>query len=171
MTNSQDDALEIIYRRRAERLARRRTEGDTATTTGALVFGAGDERYALELSTLAEVVPYRSCTPVPGAPAALLGVVNLRGDIRSVVDLRVMLGLPRRGNEPGGYVLILREADGSLGLAVDRIDEVRQFDAAHLTPPPDGSAPGHARLVRGITPDSVLVLDTAAIVAHVAHLE
>src|SRR5262245_40897225 len=83
--------LEAVYRRRAAQLARRQGELSAKKTFPALVFGLGSERYAIELSELAEVLPYRTATPVPGVSPSLLGVINLRGAIRAIADLRRIL--------------------------------------------------------------------------------
>src|SRR5437762_13989481 len=91
-------AIEEVYWRRAARMAVRTAVATDATTLAILVFGLGTERYAIELSLLAEVFPFRGCTAVPGAPAHLLGVINVRGDFRAVLDLRRPLNLAPAGH-------------------------------------------------------------------------
>src|ERR1043166_6920649 len=78
---------ETIYRERAARLASQRALPEASPTLGALVFTLGTERYAVELRDLVEVLPFDSCTPVPGGPQELLGVINWRGEIRPGLSL------------------------------------------------------------------------------------
>jgi chemotaxis signal transduction protein len=157
--------IDEVYRRRAEQLARRPASGAVATTLGILVLQAGAERYAIELSALAEIFPYRGCTPVPGAPPALLGVMNVRGDLRPVADLGRLLGLPP-GGTGGGYVVMLRRQDSPVGLRIDTIEGVRLVDPATLVRAGSGPANIRAsRLVKAITADTVILIDTHAALA------
>src|SRR5688500_3176258 len=80
--------VEAAFRHRAEQLASRRArETDRTAGLRVLVFALGADRYGIELSDLVEVVPFARCTSVPGGPRQLLGVINFRGAVRSVVDL------------------------------------------------------------------------------------
>jgi purine-binding chemotaxis protein CheW len=153
--------IDEVYRRRARQLAERQLERTESATTAVLVFNLGTERYGLPLSELAEVLPYRGSTPVPGTPAALLGVINVRGDIRPVADLRTLLELASAGGDGGAYVVMLRH--GGIGLKVDAVDEVRQVDPATLLTGRDGAAliPG-SRFVRALTADGVILIDIGA---------
>src|SRR5262245_45767882 len=114
----QDDSarLQRVLAARAAALANRKANAE-AQTDGLvlLTFMLGAERYALELSELAEVLPLQQITPVPAPPAELSGVINLRGEIITVIDLARVLDLPPSPPN-GGYVLLLRQAGGVVGL-------------------------------------------------------
>jgi chemotaxis signal transduction protein len=164
---SDQRVIDEVYRRRALRLAARRPAETVSATLPVLIVGVGPERYAIELSALAEVFPYRSCTTVPGAPPALLGVINVRGDIRAVADLRRLLGLTPGEDTPAGYVVMLRHTGSAMGLRVDRIEQVRQVDPVQLLPGTDGAAPIHgSRFVKALTADTVMLLDAGAVLSH-----
>jgi purine-binding chemotaxis protein CheW len=126
--------IEAVYSRRAIELARTTAARSLARGFPTLVFSLAQERYAIELQALAEVLPFRRCVPVPGSPAQFLGVINLRGEVRSVADGRRLL-LPAAG--PGGdsgFILMLRRPGQEIGLKVDRIDEfleLRREELAH----------------------------------------
>lgn len=156
--------LEQVYQRRARQLAERPAAETESATLGVLVFALGTERYAIELSHLSEVLPHRECTAVPGAPPALLGVINVRGDIQPVVDLRRLLDLAP-GTLTTGYVLMLRDQDRQIGIRVDNVEEVRQIDPARLTTA-DGTAIAGARFVKALTADTVMLLDARAALAQ-----
>ena len=105
-----------------------------------LVCACGEDRYGLALAQVAQVLSARPITAVPGAPAALLGVVALSGRVLSVLGLARALG---RGGatEPGtGHLVVLRGS--AVALAVDRVEGV----AAIAIADPDRPAAGDALL-------------------------
>lgn len=159
--------MDEVYRRRARQLAGRKAAGTGSKTLAVMVFGLGKERYAIELSELAEVLPYRGCTAVPGALPALIGVINVRGEIRSVVDLRRILELQPGEDTATGYVLMVRQQGRTIGFKVDTIDQVRQIDPAQLVSATDGAAPiPGSRFVKALTADTVILIDTSAALSH-----
>lgn len=162
--------LDEIYRRRAAQLAaRHQATGPAAATIPALAFGLDTERYAIVLAELAEVLPYRGATAVPGAPAAMLGVINVRGKICGVVDLRRVLTLPPADPSAGGYVLVLRANDRSLGLRVDTLDHVQALDAATILAAGSvatGDVVARSRFVKALTADAVSLIDPSAVLSH-----
>jgi chemotaxis signal transduction protein len=83
----------------------------------AIVLPIGEDRYGIELTDVREVVPEPLLTPVPGAPAAVLGVVNLRGEVVPVLDTAQLLGLPAL--ERLAYAVIAECDAGLAGLASD----------------------------------------------------
>ena len=99
-------------------------------------FLLGDALYGIDALRVQEIVRSRPVTPVPLAPAAVVGLMNLRGQIVTALDLRSRLGLAP--DEAGSaVVVVVQTADGAVGLAVDEIGDVvdaagRQFEA-----PPD----------------------------------
>ena len=159
-------SLDAIFERRAANLAARRAAGAVAPTVDLLAFNVGGTRCAIELSELAEVLPYRGATTVPGVDRSLLGVINVRGDIAVVVDLRRILDVDAATESTAGYVLMLRGRERRVGLRVDGIDEVRRLDAASPLTPAGAGAVAGAKRVKALTSDAVLVLDVAAMLAH-----
>jgi purine-binding chemotaxis protein CheW len=159
--------LEEVYRQRALRLAQRKPVEVARQTVPALVFVIGKERYGIELSELSEVCSYRSSTSVPGAHPAVVGVVNIRGEIRALVDVRRLLQLDAAEDENPGYVLMLRREGRTIGLKVDSVEEVRQLDPAQLVSK-TGDAEGitHSSFVKAVTPDTLILLDVVAVLSH-----
>jgi purine-binding chemotaxis protein CheW len=160
-------AIEEVFQQRAARLAKRPAAAETSALLALLVFELGHERYGIELSEIQAVLPFGGCTPVPGAPPALIGVINVRGEIRAVVDTRALLGLPPAQDAAAGYVVLVRLPSGAVGLKVDRIDQVRRVDPAHLMAAAEGAVTLPAsRFVKALTRDTVIVLDAGAAFAH-----
>jgi purine-binding chemotaxis protein CheW len=160
------ERLEAIYRERAARLAGRQTPGaGPAAARRVLAFVLRGERYALEFADLAAIRPYAGATPVPGGPPVLLGVINIDGDIRSVVDLARLLELPGGENGADGYVLVVRRHGRQVALRVDQLDKIFQVGAGDLVVP-EGSTGPAAHFLRGLTPDRLRLLNTDALLAH-----
>jgi purine-binding chemotaxis protein CheW len=159
-----DRHIERVYARRAQQLSQRPAEV-AAETVSALICAVGQERYGIELPALTEVIPYRHSTPVPAAPAALLGLINVRGDIKAVLDLRAVLELEHAGGETR-YVVMLRQSKGTIGLGVERIEGVREIDPAKLLPAGSGTASlSGSRYVKAVTTDMVIMIDTNAVLS------
>jgi len=120
--------IQIAYRQRAVRLANTKTSR-TAVSPGlpVIIFRLARERYAIELKDLAEVLPFTRCTPVPGAPPQFLGVINLRGELRGVLDLSQLLALPESESAKSGFILMLRRSGLGVGLKVDSIEELHEI--------------------------------------------
>ena len=89
-----------------------------------VVFRLAEHEYALRLESVSEVLRMVAITPLPEAPPWLAGVINLRGRVIAVTDLRLRLGLPPR--EPGlnTPIIIVEEAGRQLGLIADAVVEV-----------------------------------------------
>ena len=159
--------LEAVYRQRASQLANRRLALRTAAPTRpVLAFFLGAERYGLELIDLAEVLPFGRCTPLPGAQRELLGVINLQGEVRSVLDLSRLLGLPDTNVSTGGYILMLRQQSLQIGLRVDRVEGIQHIVLAELALAGEQGPDSPACFLRGLTPDRLRILSTEAIVRH-----
>jgi purine-binding chemotaxis protein CheW len=147
----------------------------------------GDQRYAIAIGQVREILKLTSLTALPLMPTFVCGVMNLRGAVVPVIDLAARLGLGSATRSRRSCVVIVESHDEhsqrpqTLGLLVDAVHEVAEPPAAGLEPvPPLGTAvPGHflagyARLRGEVTPVLALaqVLDEAALGAEiVAHAQ
>jgi purine-binding chemotaxis protein CheW len=86
----------------------------------------GGELYAVDLRNVREVFEVESVTPVPGMPAALVGVANLRGVVIPLVDLRFLLGVPVNGPSPP-FAVVVRHGSRQVGVLVERVPEIRNL--------------------------------------------
>lgn len=125
----------------------------------------GTERYALETRLVREIARLDDFTPVPGAPDFVLGVVNLRGEVLAVMDLRRFFGVPVKGLTDLSRVAVLGEARGELGVLADEAQAVTTLRADEVLEPP-GSVAGIGRdYLRGVTADALIILDGAVLLA------
>jgi len=145
------------YRRRAALLAEPlRPASEVPGAEAIVIFRAGGERFAVPLSEVAEIIPNPACTPVPGAPPELAGVIQVRGEIRPVCELSRVLGLAGEPQRRSRTVLLLRKGAREFGLRIDAVDDIRMPAAGERRPAPEPLS-RHARWMTG---DLVPVLDT-----------
>lgn len=109
----------------------------------------GDDRYALASSCVREVVRWRTPTPVPGAPDLLPGIINQRGTIVPIVDLRLLLGLPAQPPSRATRLVIMHHAEVDLALLVDAVADLID-PPSELLPPPPTLAATTTRLLHGV---------------------
>ncbi|MDR3636741.1 MAG: chemotaxis protein CheW [Isosphaeraceae bacterium] len=105
-----------------------------------MVFEVGGRRFGLPATELREIVRAVTITPLPQGPAAIEGVIDVRGDVVPVIDLRRLLGMPSRPVALSDHLVITRLEGAPLALWIDRAIEVRSDEA--------GDDPGHERVVR-----------------------
>jgi purine-binding chemotaxis protein CheW len=159
--------IDRVYRERATQMAKRRTRtAANARTTDLLVFSLGVETYGIAISDIVEVLPSTRCTPVPRAAAEIAGVINLRGELRSVIDLRRLLSMPPAADEPGGNILMLRNGRDEVGLKVGQVEKVQTIREEELASPENSGGEGPGSYVTGLSPDNVIVLNPAALRLH-----
>jgi purine-binding chemotaxis protein CheW len=150
---------QAILDERARRLAA--PIGDAANATQAellevATFTLSGEQYAIETRYVREIVPLADFTPVPRSPNSLFGVVNLRGEVLAVFDLRPLLGLGQGSISDLFRVIVLGRERAEFGVLADAVDDVRMLPADLFDLP--GSDDQH-RYVRGVTTEALAVLD------------
>jgi purine-binding chemotaxis protein CheW len=101
-----------------------------------LAFSLGAEEYAIPLLAVREVIAVPDITPVPQSPAHFLGIMNLRGQVISVLDLRTKFGIRPQSSEETS-VIILDLQDHSLGVVVDSVNSVISPSADQMSDPPE----------------------------------
>jgi len=89
-------------------------------------------------------------TPVPQAPDVIEGLINLRGQIVTAIDMRRRLRLPQRSGEHAPMNIVVRTVDGAVSLLVDEIGDVLDMDSATYERPPDNLDPAAKNLIRGV---------------------
>ena len=143
--------------------------GEPGDTTQYLTFVCAGEEYGVEILRVQEIKGWEGVTRVPYTPAYLLGVMNLRGMIVPVIDLRTRFGLPRRTADSSTVVIVLRvratRGEKTMGLVVDAVSDVYNLPGSAVKATPDLGGAGDSAAgacVRGLmTVDEkmVMVLD------------
>jgi chemotaxis signal transduction protein len=148
---------ERIFRQRATALARPSVAlADSERQQRIMVFHLGEERCALPLSDVVEVISGAAIAPVPGAPAYVAGVIQVRGEIRPVFRLGQLLGTAVA--ESSDTVALVRRRNHEVGLRIGRVEDIRTVSEADLQQGPAGNP-----RIQYVTADLVLVLHLDAL--------
>lgn len=155
------DGRRQLLDERARLLARVPEEPPRAGEELELVgFVLAGERYGIESRFVREVARLTRFTPVPGTPAFVLGVTNLRGEILALFDLRHLLGVTADGVTDLGRIVVLGEHRPEFGLLADAASEILSVPGASLAQP---EAAWGRPYLRGVGPDGVIVLSGEAL--------
>jgi purine-binding chemotaxis protein CheW len=117
------------------------------------------EHYAIESRYVREVHPLENLTPVPCAPAFVRGVINLRGEILSVIDIKIFFDLPVRGLTDLDKVIVLQSGNMSFGILADAITGVRRIPTADIQASLPTLRDIRTAYLRGVTSDRTVILD------------
>lgn len=101
-----------------------------------IIFDVGDILCAVSITQVQEINQNLGITSVHHAPAYVKGVLNLRGQIVSVIDLRQKFGFEALELHPEMRIVVVRFAEENIGLLVDRVQDVMRADAGDITVPP-----------------------------------
>jgi len=119
-------------------------------TSEVLVFVLGREEYGVDILKVQEIRGYEKVTPIPAAPGYLKGVVNLRGIIVPVIDLRVKFGMPDPRYDAFTVVVILRLARRVIGVVVDGVSDVMALRAQDVKPAPQLGSVVESSFIEGL---------------------
>lgn len=120
------------------------TSGEFAT------FFVGGMFFGVDVLHVQEVLCFQPMTPVPQAPQAIEGLINLRGQIVTAIDMRRRLGLAPGASGHVPMNIVVRTADGAVSLLVDEIGDVLNMEAANYERPPENLDPAARELIRGV---------------------
>ena len=147
-------------------------DDNTATADDQILsFILGGEEYGVDILRVQEIKGWEKTTQIPNSPDYVMGVINLRGSVVPVVDLRVRFGLDNITYDESTVVIILRAEDETgtqkiIGLVVDGVSDVHTLNKSELQPAPSMTGSIHSDYVNGLA----TVSDKMVIVLHVDQL-
>ncbi|HWO34417.1 MAG TPA: chemotaxis protein CheW [Candidatus Acidoferrum sp.] len=156
-----------ILRTRARFLAQERN-GDKEPPQSPLVvveFLLASEHYGIELTYIREIHALSEFTPLPGTPAFVLGLTNVRGRILSVIDIKKLFDLPEKGLTDLNKVIVVRTHQMELGILADAVLGVRAIGRNEFRTSLPTLTGIRAEYLKGITKDPLVVLDIATILS------
>lgn len=137
-----------------------------------LTFFLADGEYGVDILSVQEIMVLSPITKIPGMPIYLKGVINLRGVIVPIVDLRCRFGIEAREYDPSTVVIVLRSLQNNntivVGVVVDAVSEVYKLTTADIKPAPDFGSDIDSRYISYLaTIDEKIVslLDTASLLS------
>ncbi len=129
-------------------------DGAVTDATQYLTFNLAEELFALDIGKVREVLDYTTVTRVPGTPEFMRGVINLRGSVVPVVDMRLKFGLPATEQGVNTCIIIVEVAvDGEttvLGAMADAVQEVLELEPDRIEPPPRIGTRLNIEFIRGM---------------------
>lgn len=115
-----------------------------------LTFQLGKEQFGLPIGAVREINRVAEITPVPKTPGFMKGIMNLRGKIIPVVDLRIKFGMPSQAYSRDTCIIVIESDIGQVGMIVDAVKEVVDLKTEEIEPAPNlGNSPGK-EFVRGM---------------------
>jgi purine-binding chemotaxis protein CheW len=133
-----------------------------------LGFPLGAERFAIEILRVQEIRALGAITPIPNAPTHIRGVINLRGTVVPVIDLRLRFGLDTTADPRFAIILVVTAHDRVVGLIADAVPKVLTVTREEVAPPPDFGQRVDLSFVSGVlhrANDLVLLLDLERLLA------
>ncbi|MEP7357501.1 MAG: chemotaxis protein CheW [Anaerolineales bacterium] len=151
-----------ILRARARLLAQEHGQmGPAVDLLEVVEFSLASETYGFDAAFVREVYPLKEFTPIPGVPPFVLGIVNVRGQILSIIDLKKFFELPEKGLGQLNKLIILRSEQMELCILADDILGARSIELQALQAAPSTVSGIGAQYLRGITAERVIILDAA----------
>ena len=116
-----------------------------------LTFAVGREDYGIEIRQVTEIIGIQKITDVPDMPGYIKGVINLRGKVIPVMDVRLRFRMAERAYDDRTCIIVVNVNDIAVGLVVDTVKEVADIPAQQIELPPSmGDANGHDLFVQGL---------------------
>ena len=125
-----------------------------------LAFFLGDEEYGLEILKVYEIIGMLPITPVPRTPTFIRGVINLRGKVIPVMDMRARFGMPAIPDTEETCIIVVKAQGVQMGIVVDRVSEVLDIRSEEIEDAPAFGAQVNTEYILGIgkSNDSVKIL-------------
>ena len=155
-----------ILRARAKSLAQEpERKGEAEKYLEVLAFLLAHETYAIETVFIREVYPLTELTPLPCTPDYIFGIINIRGQILTIIDMKKFFDLPEKGITNLNRVIVVRNEDMELGILADEIIGIKSIFGDDIKPPPATITGIGAEYLKGVTEDRLIVLDADKILS------
>jgi len=154
-----------VLKERALRTAGRNKvkTNDVSKLLNVVAFQLQPERFAFGEKFISEVLALKEITPVPGTPLFVMGVINLRGRIVSIINLKTLFNLKDRGLTELNKVLILKNENMEFGIVADSVIGNQQIDTETLSSPPITLDQTGTEFISGVDISGLILLDASQI--------
>lgn len=116
-----------------------------------VTFQLEEETYGINVMQVQEVLRYSEIAPVPGAPNYVLGIINLRGNVVTVIDTRLRFGLPQNEITDSTRVVIIESEKQVIGILVDSVAEVVYLKKSEIDTAPNVGTDESSRFIQGVS--------------------
>lgn len=115
-----------------------------------IAFSIGEQTYGVEITTVREIRAWNGATPLPNTREYVRGVINLRGVVLPVVDLRCRLGLGQTNANPKDVIVVVQSAERTIGLLVDAVSDILTVTSSEVQPTPELARESNSAFIEGI---------------------
>lgn len=115
-----------------------------------LVFTIADQDYAIEINYVTEIIEMQPITIVPSLPSCMKGIINLRGAIIPLMDVRLRFGLEEQEHTDRTCIIVVDNDGVKVGMIVDAVQEVTDIPTTRRMPPPGVEVGGSAKYIKGV---------------------
>lgn len=116
-----------------------------------VTYRLGDETYGINVMQVQEVLRHTEIAPVPGAPEYVLGIINLRGNVVTVIDTRARFGLPPNDITDNTRIVIIESDEQVVGILVDSVAEVVYLRSSEIDSAPNVGTEESAKFIQGVS--------------------
>lgn len=116
-----------------------------------VTFRLDNEKYGIDVMRVREVLRNTEIAPVPGAPPYVLGIINLRGNVVTVIDTRSRFGLQPKEADDASRIIIIELGDEVVGMTVDSVAEVVDLRSSQIEMTPQVGNDDSAKFIHGVT--------------------
>ncbi|WP_455375419.1 chemotaxis protein CheW [Kaarinaea lacus] len=125
-----------------------------------VTFFLSQEKYGINVMQVQEVLRVSEIAPVPGAPEYVLGIINLRGNVVTVIDTRQRFGLESKEMDDSSRIVIVESSDQVVGILVDSVAEVIDLQLSEIESAPNVGTEDSSRFIQGVASqnDELLII-------------
>ena len=153
-----------LLKQRAQALAiKEKDETAVQECLEIIVFRLAYETYGIETAFVREVYPLKDITTLPGTPSFVLGIINVRGQIVSIIDLKTFFNLPEKGLGELNKVIILNNERMEFGILADVVEGTQSVAREDIQAVPPSVMRIGEKYLKGVTKEHVMVLDAEGI--------
>ena len=137
-----------------------------------VTFFIGEEEYGIKIQSVQEICPLKELTHLPNTPEHIKGILNLRGNVIPVIDLRKVFHLPSIPATRSSVIIILKNKEKINGLLVDQISDVMTIDSKQVEDTPDMALTINSSFIDGIAKLNdrfIIVLDMTKVFSNMEH--
>ncbi|MBE0509338.1 MAG: chemotaxis protein CheW [Chromatiales bacterium] len=116
-----------------------------------VTFYLAEEKYGINVMLVREVLKNTEIAPVPGSPRFVLGIINLRGNVVTVVDTRTRFGLPSKEEDDNSRIVVIEMGEHVLGMMVDSVAEVMTLRQSEIEFAPNVGNDDSAKYIQGVS--------------------
>jgi len=153
---------EILLERAKKTAIKKDAENNvTGETTSVVEFLLAPERYAFDETYVSEVISLKEITSIPGTPSFVMGVINLRGRVVSIINLKILFNLKESGLTELNKVILLKNEQMEFGIVADSILGNKVLLLNTLSPAPLTIDNIAAEYISGVTPEGLILLNAS----------